>query len=311
MIDGLRDWIAQPLVAQAAIALAGIAVIVILSRLTRRSLSRYLRDPDTRHRARKFVTFLGYIVGVLFVVTVFSDRLGSLTVAFGVAGAGIAFALQEVIVSVAGWLAVSFGHFYGTGDRIQLGGIVGDVIDIGVLRTTVIECGEWIKGDSYSGRIVRIANSSVFKEPVFNYSADFPFLWDEITVPVKYGCSVRLARETLQRVAEEVVGSAAPEASAAWRRMVEQYVVHDERTDPMVTLVANDNWMEFTIRYVVDFRSRRATKDRLFTRILEEIESSAGRVAIASTTLQLVDLPAVEVRLGEKEPTPRCGSSDP
>ena len=102
----VKDWIAQPLVGQAAIAIVGIVVIVFMSRFARRSLSRHLREPDTRYRARKLVTFLGYIVGILYVATVFSDRLGSLTVAFGVAGAGIAFALQEVIVSVAGWLTV-------------------------------------------------------------------------------------------------------------------------------------------------------------------------------------------------------------
>ena len=238
-------------------------------------------------------------MGILYVATVFSDRLGSLTVAFGVAGAGIAFALQEVIVSVAGWLTVSIGSFYRTGDRVQLGGIVGDVIDIGVLRTTVMECGEWVRGDNYSGRIVRIANSFVFKEPVFNYSADFPFLWDEITVPVKYGCSVRLARETLQHVAEEVVGSTAPQAHAAWRQVAQKYPVGTVSTESVVTLAANDNWMEFTIRYVVDYRSRRATKDQLFTRVLEEIEGSDGLLAIASTTLQLVDLPVVDLRREE------------
>jgi small-conductance mechanosensitive channel len=97
--------------------------------------------------------------------------LSSLTVALGVAGAGagIAFALQEVIASVAGWIALSFGQFYAVGDPVQLGSIKGDVIDIGVLRTTLMEIGEWVKGDQYNGRIVRVVNSFVFKEPVYNY----------------------------------------------------------------------------------------------------------------------------------------------
>jgi len=81
---------------------------------------------------------------------IFSDKLGNLTVAFGVAGAGIAFALQEVIASIAGWVAVSFSNFYSVGDRVQLGGITGDVIDIGVLRTTLMETGQWVKGDQYN-----------------------------------------------------------------------------------------------------------------------------------------------------------------
>jgi small-conductance mechanosensitive channel len=109
---------------------------------------------------------------------IYGGRLGGLTVTLGVAGAGIAFALQEVIASFAGWFAIALSGFFRTGDRVQLGGIRGDVIDIGVLRTTLMELGEWVSGDLYSGRVVRIANSFVFKEPVFNYSADFPFLWD-------------------------------------------------------------------------------------------------------------------------------------
>jgi len=78
----------------------------------------------------------------------------------------------------------SFGSFYRIGNRVRLGGIIGDVIDIGVLRTTIMECGGWAKGDIYDGRIVRLASSFVFKEPVFNYSNDFPFLWHQIVVPV-------------------------------------------------------------------------------------------------------------------------------
>ncbi len=60
-----------------------------------------------------------------------------------------------------------------------------------------MECGQWVNADLYNGRIVRIANSFVFKEPVFNYSGDFPFLWDEIMVPIKYGSDYRLARQLL------------------------------------------------------------------------------------------------------------------
>src|SRR5690606_17311423 len=96
---------------------------------------------------------------------IFSDKLSNLTVALGVTGAGIAVALKEVIASVAGWFAISFNHFFRVGDRVQLGGIKGDVIDIGVLRTTLMEIGEWVDGDLYNGRTVRVFNSFVFKEP--------------------------------------------------------------------------------------------------------------------------------------------------
>jgi small-conductance mechanosensitive channel len=187
--------------------------------------------------------------------------------------------------------------FFRTGDRIQLGGIKGDVIDIGVLRTTLMEIGEWVKGDLYSGRVVRIANSFVFKEPVFNYSGEFPFLWDEITVPIKYGTDWRLARKLLEESVVEIVGEYTAGAKRAWKTITEKFLVEDARVEPMVSMVANDNWIEFTVRYVTDFKRRRATKDRLFARILDEIEKTEGKVAIASMTVHLVETPVFDVRL--------------
>ncbi len=297
--DAVRTWLYNPTVGKLVTVLVGALVIFALVRLSQRSLGRYVKNSEVRYRLRKGVTFLGYLVAVLFIGAVFNERLGQFTVAFGVAGAGIAFALQEVIASVAGWLAVSVGGFYGPGDRIQLGGIRGDVIDIGILRTTLMECGEWVNGDQYNGRIVRVANSFVFKEPVFNYSADFPFLWDEIMVPIKYGSDYRLAREILQRVAEEVVGEYAAGAEAAWKDVVRKYMIEDASVRPRVTLVANQNWLEFTLRFVVDFKVRRATKDQLFVRILEEIDKAHDQVGIAASTLNIEKLAPLDIRLPE------------
>src|SRR5690625_3506240 len=98
------------------------------------------------------------------------------------------------------------GGFYKTGDRVQLGGIRGDVMDIGVLRTTIMEIGQWVDGDLYNGRIVLIANSFVFKEPVFNYSGDFPFLWDEIKIPIQYGSNYEMVNEILLKAGKDIAG---------------------------------------------------------------------------------------------------------
>ena len=301
MEEFIRHWLLDPTIGKFVSAFVGLLVIIALVRFFKKYLFRYIKDSDNRYRARKFVTFIGYITAIIVMAAIFSDKLRSLSVALGVAGAGIAFALQEVIASVAGWLAVSAGNFYKPGDRIQLGGIMGDVIDIGILRTTLMECGEWVKADLYNGRIVRVANSFVFKEPVYNYSGDFKFVWDEIIMPVKFGCDYKLSREIFQKVADEVTGDYARNAKSAWQEMVNKYRIEDARVEPMVTIRVTDNWMEFTIRYIVDYKKRRMTKDILFTRIIEEIDRTGGRVGIASTTLQLVALPELNVRLARRE----------
>jgi small-conductance mechanosensitive channel len=292
----VEDWLFHPLTARLLLVLVGLVVIVVVIRLLRRTASRYLRDDSLRYRVRKAVDFFGYLVAALFVALVFSDSLGGFAVAFGVVGAGVALALQEVIVSVAGWMAVSFGNFYRVGDRVQLGGIKGDVIDIGILRTTIMQIGEWVEGDQYNGRIVRVANSFVFKEPVFNYSAEFPFLWDELMVPIKYGSDYKAARALIERVAEEVVGDYARAAEEAWAPVTRHYLIEPASVAPMTSMVANENWIEFTLRYVVDYKARRSTKDRLFTRVLEEIDRADGRIGIAAATLNIEKLPPLEFR---------------
>ncbi len=296
-MDSVINWFASPATQRLLVVVASLVLVPLLARTLGRLLSARLSDPDARYRARKISTGLGYAAIVLVIVGVYSARLQGLGVFLGVAGAGIAFALQEVIASVAGWVALTFSRFYAPGDRVQLGGIKGDVIDIGILRTTLMEVGEWVKGDLYTGRIVRVANSFVFKEPVFNYSGDFPFLWDEISIPVKYGSDRARARTIIEAAAEAVVGEYAASAKVAWARLVRAYRIEDARIEPMVHLVANDNWIEYTLRYVVDYKRRRVTKDALFTQILDAIDASGGTVALASATFHLVEWPPLDIRM--------------
>lgn len=295
MLDALPPWLTNPISLRLLRILLGLIVIYAAVWVVTRRLTPRIQDVDGRYRTRKLVVFVGYVVAAAYIVDAFSDRLGGLTVAFGVAGAGVAFALQEVIASVAGWVAVLAGGFFRVGDRVQLGGIRGDVIDIGILRTTLMECGGWVDGDLYNGRVVRVANSFVFKEPVFNYSAEFPFLWDEIVLPISYHSDRELARSTLEETARAVTGDYAESATGAWAELVKRYRIEQARLGPFVTLVATDNWLSYTIRYPVDYRNRRMTKDQLFEAVLNAIDDTAGRVQLGSTTIELVGVPPVTV----------------
>lgn len=296
LVDG---WLNDPVARKAVFALLGMVVIYSLVRLLQKWSNRMVEHPDTRYRLRKFFTFLGYLMGLLFLANLFSDRLGQLTLMFGVIGAGIAFALQEVIVSIAGWIALSFGNFYKIGDRVQLAGITGDVIDMGVLRTTLMETGQWIRGDVYNGRIVRIANSFVFKEPVFNYSADFPFLWDEITIPVAFRCDHRLAKDTLMGIAREITGDYADHAKEKWNAMMDRYRIEPASLDPQVILVLTENWMQFTVRFIVDYKKRGMTKTTMYEKILDAFAQSAGKLEMASASQDIGRIPVIDVRVSE------------
>lgn len=269
-------------------------IIWLVGKFIRNRIARSKLETDVSYKVKKTVTFTTYVLFVFTIIFTYSASLSSFTVALGVTGAGIAFALQEVIASFAGWLALLFGNFYKPGDRVQLGGIKGDVIDIGIIRTTLMEIGNWVDGDLYNGRIVRIANSFVFKEPVFNYSSDFPFLWDEIKIPVRFGSDIEMARSIFKKIVEDETHPYSEQASKKWLKMTKVYRVEQAAIDPIVTLVATDNWIEFTMRYVVDFKKRRITKDHLFTNLLNEIKNTNGKIQLASATLEITHLPSFQ-----------------
>lgn len=96
-------------------------------------------------------------------------------------------------------------------------------------------------------------------------------------------------------VADEVCKDFATHSQEAWKAAVNKYRLEDAPVAPAVTLVANDNWLQFTLRYIVDHRKRRSVKDELFTRILEEVDKSANRIRLASATFELVSLPGLDV----------------
>lgn len=297
MEDQIKKWLFDPVIGKIIAATLVVLVVVVLVRYVQRALGRYIEDSQRRYRLRKLVTIGGYAVALILLSVVYSDKLSGLTVMLGVLGAGIAFALQEVIVSVAGWIALSFGRLYDVGDRVQLGGIKGDVIDIGVLRTTLMECGGWINGDQYNGRVVRVANSFIFKEPVFNYSSDFPFLWDEIRIPVRYGSNYELARQGFQKVLENNTGEHARKLKGEWRKMTDKYMLEDAQLAPMVSLRMDDNWAEFALRYVVDYKKRRSTKDRICADILKLIEESGGQITLGAPSFEVASIPPLDINL--------------
>lgn len=266
-------------------ALVGILIIHTGFRILEQTLPQHFDKADSRYKARKLIVFTGYLSILIFLAIVFEDRLGRLSFALGIVGAGVAVALQDVLASFAGAFSIAFSKLYAVGDRVQIADTRGDVIDIGLLRTTLLETGNWVSGDLYNGRIVRIPNSIVLKGTVFNYSQGFRFVWDEIEVQFTTGSDAQFAREMLLRIAREAVGDYLIEAQGSWKFVSDNYRSENASLEPTVALALNAGSLEFAVSYVVDYAKRTAMKDRLFTKIVEEVSDSKDRLEFASTTV--------------------------
>jgi small-conductance mechanosensitive channel len=141
MNDILKQAISLSLFGKCVAAVLGILFIHGTFRVLEQTLPRRFGRANSRYKVGKFVIFSGYVTILLFLALLFEDRLGRLGFAIGVIGAGVAVALQDVVASVAGAFTIGFSKLYMVGDRIQIGDTRGDVIDIGLLRTTLLETG--------------------------------------------------------------------------------------------------------------------------------------------------------------------------
>ncbi len=281
LIDSETVW--GKLVTSAVVVVA--AVLIALG--VRFLLHWRMRDPMARYHSRKIS---GYIIVVLALIAlgfVWRPFAGQLGLVVGLLGAGTAFALQEVIGAAAGWASIISGGVYGVGDRIEIGGVRGDVIDITLLRTKLMEIGSpvgsdsWVRGRQYTGRIVAVSNKKTFTEPVFNYSSTFEYIWEELTVPIPYDSDWKTAEGILLEEVQAV--SRSEGAQEAMRSMLRRYPVPRVEVEPHVFVRITDNWVELAARFVVPVRMARSIKDGLSRRVIERLEDAG--IEVASTTV--------------------------
>lgn len=275
-----------------------IVFIVLIIGFLRKLLKKRISDATIRYKAQKGVEIIGYILIVLLlIISITADSVKDYTIIIGLFTAGITFTLQELILSIAGSFYIFFVRVYKPGDRIEINGIKGDVIDIDSIYTTMMEIGEWVNSDNYSGRIVKLSNAFVFKGPIKNYSMDFPFVWDELNVLVTYGSDLELAKKIVLESANESLSDYTKNSLVKWKQMVERYYIENAKIEPTIAIKLTDNWVAINLRYITDYKLRRATRHQLFEEIETKISGTNGKVSLASTTLQLLKIPELEVNL--------------
>ncbi|PNQ73631.1 transporter [Hanstruepera neustonica] len=300
-IEFIREWMtAHPTTASVITYLLWVIVVVGLVQFLRRLLRKKLPDTDTRYRTQKGIEVLGYVFIILLTVSYFTGNIKDFALAIGLLTAGITITLQELILSIAGSVYIFLVKVYKPGDRIEINGIKGDVIDIDSIYTTMMEIGEWVSSDNYSGRIVKLSNAFVFKGPVFNYSRDFPFIWDEIDLPIRYGSDLELAKEIIIRIASEQLSDYVENSIAEWKTVVDKYYIEDAQVQPTLALTMTDNWVRFNLRYIVDYKKRRMTKHLLNSLIGQEIAKTNGKVELASATIEVIRVPKLDINTPTK-----------
>jgi small-conductance mechanosensitive channel len=293
-MENMNQWfIEHPLSASILKYLVWLVLILLVIGWIRRILKKRMPDNSLRYKSQKGIEIMGYFFVVLITITYFTGNIKDFGLAIGLLTAGITITLQELILSIAGSFYIFFVQVYKPGDRIEINGIKGDVIDIDSIYTSMMEIGQWVSSDNYSGRIVKLSNAFVFKGPVYNYSQDFPFVWDEFNLPIRYGSDIELAKSIVISVAQENLSDFVKESMAEWKGVVDKYYIEDAQVDPTLAISLTDNWVQMNLRYIVNYKKRRFTKNLLNEEIGKRIEQSQGKVVLALATLEIVQIPTL------------------
>jgi small-conductance mechanosensitive channel len=264
--------------------------------------SVHVRAEFWTRQAIKLTTALSVIVGLL---SIWFEDPTSLATGLGLVTAGLAFALQKVVTAVAGYVVLLRGKVFNVGDRIVMGGARGDVIALDFTQTTIMEMGQpppvqgaapamWVQSREYTGRIVTITNAKIFDEPIYNYSRDLPYIWEELVLPITYAADRQRAEQILLDTAQRHTVSLSSLSAEALREMQRRYFMKSADMKPRVYYRLTDNWLELTVRFIVEDHGIRVLKDAMSRDILQALDEAG--IGIASATFEIVGLPTLEIK---------------
>jgi len=267
------------------------AIHVLLKIVLEKRFTKKIKDKRTRYSFKKIISILYVGAFVAAMALIWSEGTQEVTVAFGLATAGIAFALQDLLKNLAGGAIIYMTRLYSVGDRIEINSKTGDVIDIGILYTTLLETREWITADLPTGRLTTIPNGSVLSTNINNYTRDHNYIWDEIAFPLDYRSDSKYAQDRFMKIVTEETKETVARAAKSIEKMGEKYYLGDNSTEPIINIALTGSEISVRIRYTVDTRQRGRMKHKISSLILEEIKKSDGKIQVATSTLDIVGFP--------------------
>ncbi len=234
------------------------------------ALRRRGTAPTTRYRLRRGSAYFVGTVCLIALGVIWLRGLQAVATFAGLASAGIAIALKDIATNLAGWAFILWRRPFELGDRIEIGGLRGDVVDLGLFQHSVMEIGNWIGGDDRTGRIIHVPNAKVFTDPVANYTKGwFEQIWDEMPIVVTFESNWEEARRILERIVSADSGDGGDVAKDAQApRATAYFLVLDASLKPAVYVSVVDMGVQLTLRYICHPRERRNAAQRIWIDVL-------------------------------------------
>jgi small-conductance mechanosensitive channel len=242
-----------------AISAGVVTAIYLIAFLSRRIVNRNVKDIFQRHFWRRFGFYLGTFINILFLLFYWIENVTALGAVLGGMGAVAALALHKPVMKIFAWIVIITRRIYTVGDRIQIGDLIGDVIDIRLYYTVLLEISTKEEGEQSTGRVVYSPNDQIFTNNVFNHTLGFRYVWHEIPVTITFESDYQKAREILMDILASDELKVAEPARTEIEKMSDKMVIRFNKLTPFVWTKISDFGVTLTMRYLTNARTRRTT----------------------------------------------------
>lgn len=259
------------LIEQTFYTLVVILIMLSLRWITIRAIRRTQPDQIKQFAKRRMVTSAYVGVTVILLLMIWYESSAYIIAVAGVLTAGIAFALRDLLVDMIGWAYILWATPFKIGDRIEVGGQIGDVIDVTLIHFSILEVGNRIHGEQSTGRIVQIPNLQVFSLPFANYEKGFGFVWNEIVVPLTVESNWEKAKERIYDILTMHTKDCTEEAKAQLDSLERKSAIAFNNLTPIIYTELKDGKILLNIRYLCEPRRIRMTEHELWEAILHMV----------------------------------------
>jgi small-conductance mechanosensitive channel len=252
-----------------------IVLVIIVSLILEKIINKKIKNANLRHLSRKWIQYGRIIVIILILLLTWLKDPTSITTVIGFTSAGLALALHPVFLNIAGWLLIIIKKPINIGDRIEYKSIKGDVIDIQMFYTLILEVGNWVDGDQSTGRVVSIPNGKIFTENYFSMTTGFNGIWNEIKILITFDSNKEKAKKIIMDIANDMVNEEVLKTIEREQlKMSKKYAVKSGKLTPITYFTIQPCGIQIELRYLTLARNRRGMKTKLSERIYEAIHAT-------------------------------------
>ncbi|MFQ5674775.1 MAG: mechanosensitive ion channel family protein [bacterium] len=274
LIDWLRSvfGLSQAFQTRLLASILAILFLWLIRKALLIAVFRGAKDIRVRYRWRKISAYVAFGFSVFVVGGMWFKGFQSISTYLGLLSAGLAIALQDPLVNLAGWAFIMWRRPFSVGDRIQIGDYRGDVIDQRIFMFTLMEIGNWVDAEQSTGRVIHVPNGKVFREGLANYSTGFQYIWNEIPVLVTFESDWQKAKEILLKIASAHGEHLSKAAEEKLRKAARKMMIFFTKLTPIVYTSVRDSGVMLTIRYLCEPRRRRSSEQEIWEDILKEFK---------------------------------------